>query len=122
MTRPFISVKRKSGTRSTPGTENTPPRWFTSPCGQDGVVACRRFSLHCALLTFRTLPVRWFAHDKTRGLFIGGPGRRKAARGHSISFWRLAPFPFAGLPVVAGDTRLIISSRQRLRVTMKAVR
>ena len=38
------------------------------------------------------------------------PGRREAVRVHSISrlpiFWRLAPFPFAGLPVVAGDTTL----------------
>jgi hypothetical protein len=31
-----------------------------------------------------------------------------SASGHSISrlFWRLAPFPTAGLPVVAGDTAL----------------
>jgi hypothetical protein len=34
--------------------------------------------------------------------------RREAACGHSISriFRRLSPFPFAGLPVVAGDTAL----------------
>jgi len=38
------------------------------------------------------------------------PRRREAAIVHLISrlpiFWRLAPFPFAGLPVVAGDTTL----------------
>ncbi len=36
------------------------------------------------------------------------PGRREAARSHSISRFlrRLSPFPFAGVPVVAGDAAL----------------
>ena len=40
--------------------------------------------------------------------FLDGPGRRKATGGHSISRFlrRLAPFPFPGRPVVAGDTAL----------------
>jgi hypothetical protein len=37
-----------------------------------------------------------------------GPRRREAAGGHSISsfFGRLSPFPFAGVPIVAGDAAL----------------
>ena len=30
----------------------------------------------------------------------------RGAWGHSIRFWRLAPFPFAGLPIVASDAAL----------------
>ena len=46
------------------------------------------------------------ALDETYGLFLDRPRRREAAGGHSISrfFRRLFPFPFAGLPVVAGNT------------------
>ena len=32
--------------------------------------------------------------------------RTNAGAGHSIRFWRLAPFPFAGLPIVASDAAL----------------
>src|ERR1700720_1345241 len=48
------------------------------------------------------------AHNKAAVLFLGRPGRREATDGHSISrfFRRLAPFPFAGLPVVASNAAL----------------
>ena len=43
-------------------------------------------------------------HDTGRANILDGPGAAGSG-GHSISrfFRRLAPFPFAGLPVVAGD-------------------
>jgi hypothetical protein len=69
--------------------------------------------------TFTSLSLRGrvFVSARTTATSMGNvkiassPGtlrRREAAGGHSISrfFRRFSPFPFAGLPVVAGDTAL----------------
>ena len=50
-------------------------------------------------------------HDEAGVQFFDRPRRREATwGGHSISrlpfFWWLPPFPFAGVPVVAGDAAL----------------
>src|SRR6266571_1949888 len=45
-------------------------------------------------------------HDETVRRQFGRPRRREAADHWCASPWRLPPFPFAGLPVVAGNTAL----------------